>query len=307
MIDVSVVIPVYNASLWLEECVNSVLSQQGVRMEVLLLDDCSTDESLSLAKQFQKQDDRVIVIQHPERVYSAVLRNQGIDLARGEYIAFMDADDFYPSEDTLHKLIETARKEDAPVCGGSLQRWDQQRKAVVSYVPNQYFLNEQWADFVDYQYVGGFYRYVYRKSFLDQHQLRFANLRRFQDCEWLARVMATNPKFYTIKDCVYIYRKGHKKVAWNHENLKDHLTGVLSVLNLSKQHEYSILHFRMAKNFLDALAFKLRYRYIEKFRLLPLMIRVYKAIDFKMMGNAHRTLHLNPIVPAKILRAFLLR
>ena len=63
----------------------------------------------------------------------------------------------------------------------------------------------------------------------------------------------------------------------------------------------------MAKNFLDALAFKLRYRYIEKFRLLPLMIRVYKAIDFKMMGNAHRTLHLNPIVPAKILRAFLLR
>ena len=77
MIDVSVVIPMYNASTWLEECVNSVLSQQGVRMEVLLLDDCSTDESLSLAKQFQKQDDRVLVIQHPEKVYSAVLRNHG--------------------------------------------------------------------------------------------------------------------------------------------------------------------------------------------------------------------------------------
>ncbi|MBL1221998.1 glycosyltransferase family 2 protein [Chryseobacterium sp. L7] len=93
---ISVIIPVYNAAAFIEKAVNSVLQFPEVK-EVLLIDDCSTDGSLEISKKISEQYDRVKLVQHPDKKNHGVsaTRNLGMDLASQEFIAFLDADDYY--------------------------------------------------------------------------------------------------------------------------------------------------------------------------------------------------------------------
>lgn len=88
----SVIIPVYNAESTLARCVSSVLSQRDVDMEVILVDDGSTDSSLSICRNLASTDARVSLITKPNGGLSSA-RNAGIEVARGEYVTFVDSDD----------------------------------------------------------------------------------------------------------------------------------------------------------------------------------------------------------------------
>lgn len=99
---ISVIVPVYNASPYLQDCINSILAQTYKDFELLLLDDGSTDSSLEICKSAADKDDRVIALHHENCGVSAT-RNKGISMSRGEYIAFVDADDML-ADDYLEKL-----------------------------------------------------------------------------------------------------------------------------------------------------------------------------------------------------------
>lgn len=90
---ISVIIPVYQARPYLEKCVNSVINQSYVNLEILLLDDGSTDGSAEICDQLAKQDCRIKVI-HKKNTGVADTRNLGISLAKGDYISFVDSDDY---------------------------------------------------------------------------------------------------------------------------------------------------------------------------------------------------------------------
>lgn len=89
---ISVIIPVYNVSNYLEQCVKSVVSQTYKNLEIILVDDGSTDQSGVLCDQIKKRDDRIIV-KHQDNKGLSAARNAGIDLATGQYIFFLDSDD----------------------------------------------------------------------------------------------------------------------------------------------------------------------------------------------------------------------
>jgi teichuronic acid biosynthesis glycosyltransferase TuaG len=96
---VSVVTPVYNAEDFLSETIESVLKQTFESFEHLLVDDCSTDSSANIVKEYAKKDSRVKYIKLPENSGAAVARNTGIEHAQGRYIAFIDSDDvWYPEK-----------------------------------------------------------------------------------------------------------------------------------------------------------------------------------------------------------------
>lgn len=90
---ISIVIPVYNAELYLEECISSILRQTYVYFELILIDDGSTDNSLIICRSFEKKDSRIEVF-HQDNSGVSSARNLGIRLAHGEYICFVDADDW---------------------------------------------------------------------------------------------------------------------------------------------------------------------------------------------------------------------
>ncbi len=102
---VSIVTPVYNAEKYLSEMIQSVQSQSYKYYEHLLVDDCSTDSSIDIIKNFQKNDPKIKIFMQSVNGGSACARNRGIREAQGEYIAFLDADDRWIS-DKLIKQIE---------------------------------------------------------------------------------------------------------------------------------------------------------------------------------------------------------
>ena len=115
--DISVIIPVYNVAPYLRRCTASVLSQKGPSLEVLLIDDGSTDGSGALCDAIAREDARVQVVHQPNGGLSRA-RNAGLDLAQGHYVSFVDSDD-YLEENAYRDLLHLAQKFQVPlVCGG---------------------------------------------------------------------------------------------------------------------------------------------------------------------------------------------
>ena len=114
---VSVIIPVYNCSEYLPRCVDSLLKQTHDRLEIILVDDGSTDGSSGICDRMAESDSRVSVIHKPNGGVSSA-RNAGIDEAKGEFITFADADD-YVNPDHIGRLLDMIRRHDSDVavCG----------------------------------------------------------------------------------------------------------------------------------------------------------------------------------------------
>ncbi len=110
---VSVVIPVYNVENYLAECVDSIICQTETDLEIILVDDGSTDKSSKLCDEYAQRDARVRVI-HRENGGLSAARNTGLDAASGEFVYFLDSDD-YILENTIEKLMLIAEKEGADV------------------------------------------------------------------------------------------------------------------------------------------------------------------------------------------------
>lgn len=113
---ISVIIPVYNVSLYLKRCLDSVVNQTYHNLEIILVNDGSTDNSREICEEYAKRDKRIIVI-HQDNKGLSEARNAGINIATGLYISFIDSDD-YISKYFIEILLESAKSEksDIVVC-----------------------------------------------------------------------------------------------------------------------------------------------------------------------------------------------
>ena len=113
---ITVIVPVYNTQRWLERCINSILIQTYTDFELLAVDDGSTDESLAILEQMARMDSRIRVI-HKENGGSSSARNRALDEAVGEYISFIDSDDYIEPDmlGTLMGPVEQARTKMLPL------------------------------------------------------------------------------------------------------------------------------------------------------------------------------------------------
>lgn len=100
----SVIVPVYNVVDYVEECLNSIVSQTYRELEIIVVDDGSTDGSGTLCDVFSQKDSRILVV-HQENQGLSVARNTGLGLCHGEYITFIDSDDTYGTPDVLEQNI----------------------------------------------------------------------------------------------------------------------------------------------------------------------------------------------------------
>lgn len=201
----SIIVPVYNAELFLDKCVNSLLHQTLSNVEIILVNDGSTDNSLEICYRFEAQDERVKVFTQRNSGQSKA-RNVGLDNAQGEYVAFVDSDDWV-EEDYFEKLLDACIRNEADVsCASILRVRNYSQKIRIKYDKEEIFTDPQEkidaARVPDMCYV---WNKVYSRSFLDKIGLRFKEGMFFEDVDFVTKAVFFSNKIVTVPDTYYHY------------------------------------------------------------------------------------------------------
>ncbi|MGN1322339.1 MAG: glycosyltransferase [Methanosphaera sp.] len=206
MVKISVIMPVYNEEQYLEKTCQSLKQQTLDDIELICINDGSTDNSTDILTNLATEFDNIRII-NQENQGSGIARNKGIDEAKGEYIAFLDADDKYIDTYSLEKMYEYGYKNNADIICGNLKRISSEGKLEdnFNYVEGNYAYFPEYDKLTpqDYGIPWAFYKNIYRKKFLDENNIRFPDLKRGQDPVFLADVLTKADVIYTVP--VYLY------------------------------------------------------------------------------------------------------
>lgn len=244
-VDVSVIIPVFNQESCLLRCLESVLMQTGISLEIICVDDGSTDGSAMILDEMQRADSRIVVISQSNQG-AGFARNVGIDAAKGEYVVFCDGDDLIPDKSAYSKLYHAAKDHDALISAGSFsivsngQRIDSFESDAL--LGGYTFLRDGMIQYKDYQFDYGFMRFMFNRDFLNNEGLRFTNYSRFEDPVFLVRALHQASCFYAITDIVYEYYLGHQSFAWDKARILDLVKGLADNLDYSSRESLDELH-----------------------------------------------------------------
>lgn len=118
---ISIIVPIYNGEKVIEKCINSVLNQTYKNWELIIVNDCSTDNTAAILQKFATHDDRIIYINETQNVQSLLARIHALKIATGDYITFLDGDDWMHNN-ALNALLENALKTNADVVFGAWRR-----------------------------------------------------------------------------------------------------------------------------------------------------------------------------------------
>lgn len=187
-VKVSVIVPVHNCSSYLIECMDSIVAQQLREIEIICVDDGSTDDSFDILQYYASKDDRVQVI-HQENRYAGVARNEGMKRATGKYLMFWDGDDFF-KPNALNMLYEQAQKEDADICVCGAHRYNEEAGEMLRtnvYLKREYLPPKETFSKEDIpQYIFNFatnvpWNKMFRRAFVEAHNLKYQDLKQAND------------------------------------------------------------------------------------------------------------------------------
>ena len=302
MAKISIIMPVYNGERFLEKSLDSALSQDLIDIELVCVDDGSTDKSLDILKKYKQKDKRVVILMQTNQG-SGAARNLAISHAKGEFITFLDSDDWYPSNNVLSTLYDKARKYKQKMAGGSFVRYYENGKIESEFhgVYKAYkFEKEEIILSCDYQFDYGYHRFIYDRTMLSQHNIIFPDYRRFQDPPFFLRALLASGSFIAINKQVYAYRKGHQVVNWDLPKLVGLLSGLLENLIISKKYNMDKLHKIMIDR-LENDFFKEVEKNVGTATIRYLLARFVQNIDSNLLKKEYKDFNLNSLKIYKLL------
>ena len=211
---VSIIIPVYNAELYLRECLDSVRYQSFKNIEILCVDDGSTDSSKDILYEYAQNDERFNVLEQ-NNSYAGVARNNGLAYACGKYVVFWDADDIFDLN-TIEKMYEAAEKEkaDIVVCAHQTKRSDD--NSIVTWKNNLYDAIEpgeticfnpiEIKDCLFQKVVGWAWVKMFNRAFIQRNNITFQNLRTSNDGLFVNHSLVAADRLVAISDALIIHR-----------------------------------------------------------------------------------------------------
>lgn len=212
---ISVVLPCYNTERYLSECLESLLKQNIPDMEIICVNDGSTDGTLEILCKYAEQDKRFTILDGPNGGYGKAM-NRGLDAARGKYFALLEPDDML-AEGAYKKLLEAVEKYDLDFVkgdvhlfkkeNGQIRTWKRQYKRVSNIVMKPRDYPKLLTEMFPATWAG-----VYRMEFLKKHGIRYIETpgASFQDMSFFFLTGAYAERALFIDDVVYKYRTMHE-------------------------------------------------------------------------------------------------
>lgn len=195
--NISVIIPVYNEEKYIQECMDSLLNQTYLDFEIICVDDGSTDKSLQILQEYAKLDSRVKILTQQNQ-YAGVARNNGLKIARGKYVIFLDADDYF-RENMLKKLFMKAEENMAEIVVFDGAFFDNATGAKVNRAWNGLRQELVWEgvksakDIADTIYeftTPGPFNKFFLKKYIADNDLRFQEIQRTNDLLFVYKALA---------------------------------------------------------------------------------------------------------------------
>ncbi len=252
MTNISIIMPVYNCEEYLHESIGSVLKQTIEEWELLCIDDGSTDGSLAILYEYQKKDNRIKVFAQKNKG-AGEARNLGLKNAVGEYVAFLDADDFYLDTDALESMYSVCKTNNVKACGTSLSVLrngtigvDIIFSDVKSMVSERKVLNYE-----EFQFDYGYYCFIVERKLIMENNIIFPPYRRFQDPPFFVQAMYAAKQFCFIDKTLYCYRAPNASARFNPEKLEGLLNGLIDNMQFARTHGLSILFDKTVKRLED--------------------------------------------------------
>lgn len=227
MIKVSVILPVYGVATYIEKCVQSLLNQTLQEMEFLFVDDHGPDNSIELLRQTIKghpreKQFRILTPEH--NLGAGMARNYAIPEAKGEYIAFVDSDDWIEPDmfETLYK--EAIKQNNADLCYSQEYKDFEDHSAETSILRNPIvepgeFTYEKKAFFLTH-YVSYFTTFIFKRSLIEQHSVRFPEDRSADDSFFLACALMTAESIARVDRPFYHYLIRPRSVTTTKDSVK---------------------------------------------------------------------------------------
>lgn len=195
-IKVSVIMPVYNVESYLEKCLNSVINQTLRDIEIICVDDGSTDNSIKILERFAEKDKRITILRQ-QNLFAGAARNNGIKTAKGKYLVFWDSDDFF-EPDALSVMYKKCEKEKAEIClcGAYSFNTETGKRAIDEtflkkrFLPKKaVFSKETYPEYIFNIASNVPWQRMFLAEFIREHNLEFQNLRHANDTYFV--LMAT--------------------------------------------------------------------------------------------------------------------
>jgi len=201
---VSVIIPVYNVETWLDECMVSVVNQTFTEFEVILIDDGSTDGSAEKCDEWAERDDRISCI-HKRNEGPSKTRNMGLHLAKGEYVSFVDADDWLDVT-FLEKLHSAAEGEDADIAECDFYRYNNKTgEKTIRLCYGCIGQSYTWEERLVYGNTA-IWKCLVRKKLLEVNEIEFPDCHSEARAVYGLMVVLAN-KIVNVREPLYYYRR----------------------------------------------------------------------------------------------------
>ncbi len=249
--DISIIVPVYNVEAYLKECLNSLLNQDfNGEYEIVCVNDGSTDNSLNIIKEYQKTNDKIVLVDQKNKGLSGA-RNTGFKNAKGKYIMFLDSDDYLKNKKVLSKLYIEVEKyaldfviadfeydyEDK-IKNYRIQRTDKIKDKVMNGrefydlgIKTKSIMSVVWNK-------------LYRRDFLEKNNLYFYEGIIYEDMEFTPRAyyLANRVKYVDEVAVTYRQREGSIMSSVNVKKLDNYLVVAESINKFNKKYNSQILY-----------------------------------------------------------------
>ena len=227
----SIIIPVYNMEKYLEQCMESILNQTYKGYEIILVDDGSTDSSSKICDNYVEKYDFIKVI-HKNNGGAADSRNRGLNIAKGDYILFMDSDDFFNEKYAFEKIVKRLEDTNTDILNFGFKKYFEEKD-----ISQVYFKKEKnnmpvsiCKSHESFKYlvqkslfVSAPWNKVIKRELFSKYSLEFKSGIYSEDIEWCGRLAIVANSFDFINTDFYSYRQRKSSISKNmsDKNIKD--------------------------------------------------------------------------------------
>jgi glycosyltransferase involved in cell wall biosynthesis len=271
---VSIIVPVYNAEKHLKQCLDSIINQTLKEIQIIIINDGSSDNSKEIILDYVSKDDRIIFIDSINEGVSSA-RNKGIEKATGKYIGFVDADDYIDTT-MYQRLFEIAEGNDASlaICN-AIEVADKQKLRKRLQLENEDFLTSDKAglvlDFLSFKYDSSNWNKIYASPILQQYNLKFdKHLSIWEDLLFNLKFIAYANKIVILDEALYYYRI--------------HPTSVIGASKLSVSEQYN-LFYKSYLSFCDKNSLQLEKETFIQERAETCISNVFVLLKLRMRVN----------------------